>query len=67
MAGGKEIVIQWLPPLALGKAVDATTGAEETTVGLYEQIAGYEITHTFPGIQSPISVNDAGQTSFTAR
>ena len=65
VTGGKEIVIQWLPPLALGAAVDATTGAEETTVGLYEQIAGYEIIHTFPGIQSPVSVNDAGQTSFT--
>ena len=66
VGGGKEIVIQWLPPLALGAAVNAASGAEETTVGLYEQIAGYEITHTFPGIQSPISVNDAGQTSFTA-
>ena len=63
--GGKELVIQWLPPLALGAAVSATTGAEETTLGNYEHLAGYEITHTFPGIQSPISVNDAGQTSFT--
>ena len=65
VTGGKEIVIQWLPPLALGAAVNAASGAEETTVGLYEQIAGYEIIHTFPGIQSPVSVNDTSQTSFT--
>ena len=65
VGGGKEVAIQWIPPLALGKAVNAASGAEDTTLGLYEHISGYEITHTFPGIESPVLINSASQTSWS--
>ena len=31
----------------------------------YEHLSGYEITHTFPGIESPILIDSAGQTSWS--
>ena len=61
---GEELTIQWTPPLAVGTAVDATTGAEEGTLGNYEHIAGYEITHNFPEIESPITIKSSNQTSY---
>ena len=61
---GEELTIQWTPPLAVGTAVNATTGAEEETLGNYEHIAGYEITHNFPEIESPITIKSSNQTSY---
>jgi len=61
---GEELVIHWSPPVAVGKTVNAATGAEETTEGTYEHLAGYEIIHTFPDIESPILIDSGNQTTW---
>ena len=54
VGGGNELVLQWTPPVNLGQLS-----------GIYEHLSGYEISHTFPGIESPILINTASQTSWS--
>ena len=47
---GEELTIQWTPPTNVGDVA-----------GIYEHLAGYEITHTFPNIESPVLIDDKSQ------
>jgi predicted phage tail protein len=50
---GEELTIQWTPPTNVGELA-----------GSYEHLSGYEITHTFPGIESPVLIENPTQTSW---
>ena len=50
---GEELTIQWTPPTNVGELA-----------GSYEHLSGYEITHTFPDIESPVLIDNAAQTSW---
>jgi len=54
VGGGNELVLQWTPPVNVGELA-----------GIYEHLSGYEIAHTFPGIESPVLINTASQTSWS--
>ena len=54
VGGGNELVLQWTPPVNVGELS-----------GIYEHLSGYEIAHTFPGIESPVLINTASQTSWS--
>jgi predicted phage tail protein len=50
---GEELTIQWTPPTNVGDVA-----------GIYEHLSGYEITHTFPNIESPVFIDDKSQTNW---
>ena len=61
---GEELTIQWTPPAAVGASTDSETLGQVTAQGVYEHLSGYELSHTFPDIESPVLIDNAAQTSW---
>ena len=51
---GEELIVSWTPPSNVG-----------SVPGEYEHLHGYEITHTFPGVENPVRISDAAETSWS--